>query len=113
MQQLLNDWLSPNGIIALGVIVNIWLVISAKRQALAAAKAALSTAKDASISAASAVNTLLNVEKNMKSLEINTNSKMDALLKAKDDLTLAQVRQATAEGKEAGRIAEVERTKDG
>lgn len=78
---ILSSWFTPQGVIALGVIFNVYLVLSTK--------------------------------KDMRKLEQNTNSKMDKLLQAKDDLAVAQVGQAIAEGKEAGRIAEVERAKDG
>ena len=84
MSNLMQQWLSPNGIMALSVLLNLWLVWTARKAAIS-------------------------VKTDMKALEQNTNSKMDALLKAKDDLAIAQIGQATAEGKEAGRTDEVAR----
>ena len=78
------EWLSPNGVVAISVVFNIWLVLSARRAAL-------------------------NTQRDMKALELNTNSKMDALLKAKDDLAIAKIGQAKAEGKETGRVDEIAR----
>ena len=78
-------------VIACGVILNIWTSLRARHEAVKASAAAVIIGAD------------------IKALEVNTNSKMDALLAAKQGEADARVLAAGAQGEKIGRDEEIAR----
>ncbi len=111
---VLRDWLSPQGIIALGVIIGIIQQFLAWRGARARGTLLLehSVATTVAVKAvqetqAVTVQAVQAVAQDVKTLEINTNNKVDLLIKTKDAAMQALIGQAAAEGELRGRAVSV------
>ncbi len=98
---LLHEWMSPQGVIALGVVVGIIQQFRAWRDSRARGAILL---RHAEVTAGA----IAGVAHEMKALEVNTNNKMDLLLASKDAEALAQVGRAGAEGELRGRAGAAE-----
>lgn len=85
------------GIIALGVIVNIWQVISAKRAAVSAAGRAEDAARDASTHAVAAAQAVAVVAERVEEVHVATNGMKAAL----EDAAFARGKLAGEANKES------------
>ena len=99
---LLLSWLSPNGIIAAGVLYSIWKMILITREARAARIVNIAAAREAVEHAKATAAAVVGIADNMAKLEENTNHKMDLLLAAKDETARAQSSEADAAGEKRG-----------
>ncbi len=96
------SWITPNGIIAFGVLYSIWRMIVATREARAARLVSIAAAQEAAVHAKAAATAVAGIANDMKALEENTNNKMDMLLAAKDETARAQSKEADALGEKRG-----------